>query len=89
MIVTVELSLYPLDQEYEKHIIQFIKNLNKHPEITVLTNAMSTYLQGEFDQVMKILTAELSTIYDKIKVSSTVIKVVNAELDIKDGFKTF
>lgn len=89
MIVTVELSLYPLDHEYEKHIIQFIQNLNKHPEITVLTNAMSTYLQGEFDQVMKILTAELSTIYDKIKVSSTVIKVINAELDIKDGFKTF
>jgi len=42
MTVTAELSLYPLDQDYEPPIIHFIKTIKSVREIKVMTHSMST-----------------------------------------------
>ena len=58
MRTAVEISLYPLDADYVPPIKDFIERLNRHAELRVETNAMSTQVSGEHDRVFAILGAE-------------------------------
>ncbi len=89
MKVSVELSLYPLQETYEKEIIEFIHGLHEYEDMEVFTNAMSTYLVGEWKIVMNALTIELEKIYTLINTASTVIKIINRPLPVQDGFLQF
>lgn len=89
MTITLEISLYPLQENYESLIISFIQNLKKHSSIEVVTNAMSTQLKGEYSQVMDVLKIELEPICNQDKAISTVIKIVNKPLDIEKGILEF
>jgi uncharacterized protein YqgV (UPF0045/DUF77 family) len=59
MHVAVDISLYPLNGHYVPPIKDFIARLNAQPGITVVTNAMSTQVRGEYDVVMAALNAEM------------------------------
>ena len=89
MKVTVELSLYPLVEEYTQVIIGFIRRLKQHESIQVRTTAMSTYVTGNYDDVMSILTSELKEVYTIIPDSSTVIKIIPKDLNVEKGFLEF
>jgi len=89
MKVTIEISLYPLQEKYKKPIKAFIKSLHTHKEINVHTTAMSTYITGRYDDAMHILTKRLKTVYKEIPKSATVIKVIPMELDVNQGFMKF
>lgn len=58
MHTSIEISLYPLDANYIPPIKAFIDRLNTHPEIKVMTNAMSTQIAGEHHRVFEILAKE-------------------------------
>ena len=58
MRIAVDISLYPLDEDYVPPIKDFIERLNRHPELHVETNAMSTQVSGEHDRVFAILGEE-------------------------------
>ena len=55
MKVSVEISKYPLAEDYIGPIKGFIEQLNQYPEIRVITNTMSTQLFGDYDHVMQAL----------------------------------
>lgn len=55
MNVSVELTMSPLQNDYESHIIDFIKVL-RHSKFTVLENPLSTQVYGAYDEVMPFLT---------------------------------
>ncbi|MEO0438890.1 MAG: YkoF family thiamine/hydroxymethylpyrimidine-binding protein [Pseudomonadota bacterium] len=59
MMITAELSLYPLQNDYIEVIQTFIEKLNEREGLSVRTNAMSTQLLGEapavFDEVQELL----------------------------------
>ena len=55
----VEISMYPLAEDYRPLIQAFIDRLNTHPDLRVLTNALSTQIFGPLDRVMSILAAEI------------------------------
>lgn len=59
MHVAVELSLYPLADEFIPPILDFIERLKARPGLSVLTNSMSTQVSGEFDAVFDALKAEM------------------------------
>lgn len=86
MIVTVEISLYPLQADYESAIIQFIHHLRSVDSLTVQTTAMSTLVKGEFNVVMNTIQSGLEEVYDKVDTSSTVLKIINRDLPIEDGY---
>ena len=46
MRISVEISMYPLKDEYIPGIQAFIDRLNKYPELKVITNTMSTQVFG-------------------------------------------
>ncbi len=56
MMLTVEISMYPFQQEYKVPILAFIKRLNTHAGLRVQTTATATLIVGEYQAVMKVLT---------------------------------
>ena len=55
----VEISMYPLAEDYRPLIQSFIDRLNTYPELRVLTNALSTQIFGPLERVMAIITSEI------------------------------
>lgn len=54
MYLSVQLSYYPLDEEYKVPIKALIKRLESSG-LEVFPNRMSTQIFGEFDEVMAII----------------------------------
>lgn len=55
MQLSVEISKYPLAEDYKGPILAFLEQLAQETEIEVLTNTMSTQIFGEYDAVMQAL----------------------------------
>lgn len=64
MHVAVELSLYPLTDQFVPPILDFIARLRDRPGLAVVTNSMSTQVSGEFDVVFEALGAEMRRSFD-------------------------
>jgi len=75
--IACELSMYPLTEEYEADILDFIHRLRSHEDIQVSTNAMSTQVSGPFDLVMPILQAEIKKSFEAPRKIMLVIKMMN------------
>jgi uncharacterized protein YqgV (UPF0045/DUF77 family) len=60
MRAAVEISMYPLTGEYRPPIQAFIDRLNTHSELTVRTNSLATQIWGPLDQIMQVLTEEMT-----------------------------
>jgi uncharacterized protein YqgV (UPF0045/DUF77 family) len=82
MKTTVELSKYPLNADYEPPILDFIGRLNAHSTITVKTNATSTHVVGDYDEVMTILQKEMKHSFEKYGKAIFVMKVLMGDLGI-------
>ena len=81
MKLSVEISMYPLDENFGEHIFNFIKKIKSYPNISSKTNSMSTQIFGEYDEVMTVLQKEMKPVFaDKIK-TVMVMKFINADLD--------
>jgi uncharacterized protein YqgV (UPF0045/DUF77 family) len=62
MQISIELTLTPLQADFEQHIIRFIKRL-RVSEFTVIENPLSTQIYGEYDEVMSFLTLEIKNAF--------------------------
>ena len=79
MKISVDISYYPLNDEYVTPIQDFISRLNKHTNLVAQTNGMSTQVFGEYDYVMNAITTEIKKSFE-IPHSVFVLKVINAHL---------
>ena len=77
MKVAIDISLYPLDRQFIPPIADVIERLNRHEGLEVWTNAMSTQIVGEFEDVWRVLGAEISTTFAEIPKGVFVMKVLN------------
>lgn len=59
MELSVEISKYPLADEYKPAIKDFIDRLLATDDLVVECNTMSTQVFGDYDLVMATLTAEM------------------------------
>ena len=55
MEIAVEISMYPLTEEYLRPIQEFIDRLRDNDKLHVATNTMSTQVLGEYDEVWTAL----------------------------------
>lgn len=76
MRIAVDISLYPLDADFVPPIQDFIDRLNRHPGLRVETNAMSTQVSGEHDQVFAVLATETKTSFESGRRAVFVMKVL-------------
>ncbi len=77
MQVSVELTLTPLQDNFEEHIIRFIKQL-RASEFTILENPLSTQIYGEYDKVMPFLTKEIKKTFGDMDHVLVYIKMVKS-----------
>ncbi|WP_323846266.1 hypothetical protein [Microbulbifer magnicolonia] len=80
MKLSVEISMYPLKDEYIPGIQDFIDRLNGHPGLRVLTNTMSTQVFGDYDLLMDMLKEEMRTSYEKHGRAIFVCKFIDGDL---------
>lgn len=78
MKISIELTLTPLKDDYEPHIIEFIKRL-RSSEFTVLENPLSTQIYGEFDDLMPFLTQEIKQSFSEVDIAVLNMKLVKTD----------
>ena len=77
MNIAVDISLYPLDNNFIPHIKDFIKRLQENESIEVVTNPMSTQVRGEYEIVMRIIQKEIKKTFLESSKAVFAIKVLN------------
>lgn len=78
MNISVELTLTPLQDNYEPAIINFIKKL-RASGLTVLENPLSTQVYGEYDRVMAVVNTEMKTALESVERGLLYIKIVKSD----------
>jgi uncharacterized protein YqgV (UPF0045/DUF77 family) len=76
MDIGVEISLYPLHQEFIPPIQNFIDRLNADRRLRIVTNSMSTQVFGDYDAVMQTLVRELRATLESNDKAVFVMKVL-------------
>ena len=77
MKVAVDISLYPLEDEFIPPIKDVIERLNGYPDLTVVTNPMATQIRGDYEAVMAALHEEIRTTFEQVPKAAFAIKILN------------
>ena len=76
MVISVEISMYPLVEDYKTPIYSFIDTLKKTQGVKIISNQMSTQIFGEHSIILPMLTDEIINVLNDFKVSF-IIKILN------------
>lgn len=85
MKISVELTLSPLQDDYENCIISFIKNL-RNSGLKVIENPLSTQVYGDYQQVMEVLQKEMEIALDAMEQGVLFMKIVKTD---RSDYKPF
>jgi len=77
MRIAVDISLYPLQEDLIPPIADVIERLKSYDGLYVDTNAMSTQIRGEYDDVMALLNGEIKTTFENLPKAVFVMKILN------------
>ncbi len=80
MSLSVEISMYPLNQEYGTPILKFIERLKTNKDLEIRSNTMSTQVFGEYGMVMDVIKEEMKSAFLTEDAVVMVMKFVNKEL---------
>ena len=80
MKASVDISLYPLADEYIPAIKEFIERVQEYPEVAVVRNDLSTQLYGDYELIMDLLKVEVRLNWEKYGKSIFVIKLLRDDL---------
>lgn len=81
MRISLEVSMYPLTNDYKRHVRSFIEALqSQSAEIEIRVNGMSTQLFGEFDIVMRSFNDALKSAMRKGAPLAFVSKTLGADV---------
>ncbi len=80
MKITVEISNYPLHNDFIPPIQDFIERLNQYADLKVRTNITATHIIGEMDSVMTVLNHEMKSSFEKYGTMIFVVKFLNTDL---------
>lgn len=78
MKASIELTMSPLQDDYEQHIIDFIKVL-RDSEFEVLENPLATQIYGDFTPMMTFLTTAMEKSMEETKAVLFYMKVVKTD----------
>jgi len=80
MKASVDISLYPLADDYIPAIKEFIDKVQQYPDIAVVRNDLSTQLYGDYDQIMELLRVEIRSSWEQYGKSIFVVKLLRDDL---------
>lgn len=80
MNISIELSLYPLDDQFLSIIQDIVKRLNDDSRVACYTNTMSTQIFGEIDSAMSVLKEIVSYSFEQYGKQVFVAKILNSDV---------
>jgi uncharacterized protein YqgV (UPF0045/DUF77 family) len=78
MNISVELTLSPLQDDFETPVISFIKGL-RASGLKVVENPLSTQVYGPYDQVMDLIQTELKDVFESVDHGLLYMKIVKSD----------
>lgn len=84
MNISMEISMYPLTEQYEAPILRFIDALKQHP-VELHVSAMSTQVFGSHEAVMTALQEASKTIFETQPHAILVTKILSSDLSAQAG----
>lgn len=78
MKISIDLTLSPLQNDYETHVINFIKAL-RHSNFTVLENPLSTQIYGDYDTLMPFLNEQIKISFENQSICVLTMKIVKTD----------
>lgn len=82
MKITVEVSMYPLREDYEQQVLNFISKIERIKGLTFSVNALSTQIQGDQKIVMDAVNNAITEIYSSGIRASFVMKILPGDIDL-------
>jgi len=79
MYISVELSFYPLKDEYKPAILDFIAKLKQETGIEVISNRISTQIFGPHNEVMSVLSDLMRVSFEQFGTCVFVAKFINSD----------
>ena len=76
MEISVDISMYPLQKDFEAPILTFISLLEKEERVEVVRNELSTQIHGDYKIIMALLEKEMFSVFTEIPDSIFVLKFV-------------
>ena len=76
MKMTVEISMYPVRDDYLPPIKDFIARLNEYSQLEVETTPTATRVLGEYDDVMDMLKTTIAASHEKFGTCVFVTKFI-------------
>ncbi len=76
MEISVDISMYPLQREFEAPILAFIDRLEREKSVEVVRNELSTQVHGDYKTIMLLLEKEMFSVFTEIPDSIFVMKFV-------------
>lgn len=77
MQIAIDISLYPLDENFIPPIKDLIARLKEHANLEIEENRMSTQIRGDFDVVMPILNNEIRATFEAVPKCVFAMKILN------------
>jgi uncharacterized protein YqgV (UPF0045/DUF77 family) len=76
MQIAVDISLYPLNDDYLPPIKGFIERLSRRPGLTLEYNSLSTQVRGELELVFDALRSEIRETFSGPDRAVFILKVI-------------
>ncbi len=79
MQVSVEVSVYPLTENYKPTVKAFIKKVSENSTLKIKVNGISTQIFGELNEIMPSLESAIQSCFETQK-ASVVVKFLGTDL---------
>jgi uncharacterized protein YqgV (UPF0045/DUF77 family) len=79
MRISVDISLYPLTEQYVEPILAFINTLEANPKLVIKRNSLSTQVFGEYADVMAAMNSEIEAVFAELPHSVFVLKLIGTD----------
>jgi uncharacterized protein YqgV (UPF0045/DUF77 family) len=79
MRVSIDISMYPLQDAYCEPILDFIRRVENHPKLIVEKNRLSTQIFGDYRTVMALVSEEMLVTLEQIPHTIFVLKIIGTD----------
>lgn len=76
MNISLDISLYALQDEFTQPVIDFINRLEQQPGLVIERNPLTTQVFGDYRQIMGLMTEEMETVFNQNPYTVFVLKII-------------
>lgn len=84
MNISIEISMYPLQEDFIPVIDRFLEQLHQVDQLKVQTNNMSTQVFGPADLIFHHVQRLITDTYKNVDQCPFVIKVLKSDVSLKE-----